>query len=218
VTRILAIADEKTRSLTVAKIRDIAPDVVVSCGDLPFKYVEYVADAANKPFLYVPGNHDPELKRDPQTRFRDPRFEQDWDDEVGPQGGCNLDGNIIEEGGLTFAGLGGSIRYRPGANKYTERQMEWRVRRLEAKRQLRRLRGRRKIDVFVAHSPPRNLGDMPDTAHRGFASFIGLLERLEPQVMLHGHIHPHGFQKPDRTHRATTLINVVPYRVVEVQP
>ena len=217
-TRILAIADEKTQALSVAKIREIAPDLVVSCGDLPFKYIEYVADAANKPFLYVPGNHDPELKRDPSTRFRDPRFHQDWEDEIGPQGGYNLDGNIIEEGGLTFAGLGGSIRYRPGANQYTERQMDWRVRRLELKWRLRKLTGRGRIDVVVTHSPPRDLGDMPDNAHRGFASFHGLINRLQPQIMLHGHIHPHGFEKPDRQLGESRIMNVVPYKVLEVTP
>ncbi len=217
-TRILAIADETTQALSVAKIKEIAPDLVVSCGDLPFSYLEYVADAANRPFLYVPGNHDPELKRDPSTRFGDPRFQHDWEDEIGPQGGYNLDGKILEEAGLTFAGLGGSIRYRPGANQYTERQMEWRARRLEARWRLRRLRRRGTIDVLVTHSPPRDLGDMPDAAHRGFASFHRLVNQLKPQFMLHGHIHPHGFEKPDRHLGDSTIVNVVPYAVIEVTP
>jgi Icc-related predicted phosphoesterase len=218
VTRILAIADETTSALTVRKIKDLAPDLVVSCGDLPYSYVEYVASAANKPFVYVPGNHDPSLKPDAYVLGTAMRFREDWDRTPGPVGGTSLDGEIIEESGLTLAGLGGSIRYRPGDNQYTEREMRFRVARLEAKWWLRRLRGRGTIDVLVTHSPPRDLGDMPDPAHRGFTSFRGLLERMQPQVMLHGHVHPHGFAKPDRVHRDCLIINVVPYRVVEVSP
>jgi predicted phosphodiesterase len=218
VTRILAIADETTPALSVRKIRELAPDLVVSCGDLPFSYVEYVASAANKPFVYVPGNHDPSLKRDPLFLTTAMQFREDWADAPGPTGGTNLDVEILEECGVTLAGLGGSIRYRPGDNQYTEREMRFRVARLEAKWRLRRLRGKRHIDVLVTHSPPRDLGDMPDTAHRGFASFRGLLERMRPQVMLHGHIHPHGFEKPDRVHADSKIINVVPYRVIEVSP
>jgi Icc-related predicted phosphoesterase len=94
--------------------------------------------------------------------------------------------------------------------------MRFRVARLEAKWWMRRLRGKHGIDVLVTHSPPRDLGDMPDAAHRGFAAFRGLIERMQPQVMLHGHIHPHGFAKPDRVHAASKIINVVPYRIIEV--
>jgi len=59
---------------------------------------------------------------------------------------------------------------------------------------------------------------MNDSAHRGFRSYHSLVNVLRPQVMIHGHIHPHGFQKPDRTLGETKIINVVPYRVIEVTP
>lgn len=217
VTRILAIADETTPALSVAKIRELAPDLVVSCGDLPFSYVEYVASAANKPFVYVPGNHDPSLKPAAEYRLSPMRFMTD-DDEPGPTGGRNLDDQIVEECGVTLAGLGGSINYHDGPNQYTELEMRWRVARLEAKSWIRRLRRKPPVDVLVTHSPPRDLGDMPDPAHRGFASFHGLVERMRPKVMIHGHIHPHGFDKPDRVLGDSQIINVVPYRLIEVSP
>lgn len=216
VTRILAIADETSSALSVRRIREIAPDLVVSCGDLPFSYLDYVASAANKPLVYVPGNHDPSLKPDPHVIGTAMRFRDDWNQQRGPVGGTNLDGQIVEDGGLTLAGLGGSIRYRPGDNQYSEGQMRLRVALLEAKWWLRRVRGSGRVDVLVTHSPPRDLGDMPDAAHRGFSSFRGLIERMQPQIVLHGHVHPHGFDKPDRVHASSKIINVVPYRVVEV--
>ena len=216
--RILAIADETAPSLTPGAIKDLAADVVVSCGDLEFSYVEYVASAANTPLLYVPGNHDPALKRDPVSPIRAMSFEQEWEAKVGPMGGRSLDGRIIEERGVTFAGLGGSIRYRPGANQYSERQMRVRVARIEGRWRWRRLRGKGRVDVLVTHSPPAGVGDMADAAHRGFDSFHHLVDRLRPAVMLHGHIHPHGFDKPDRTIGDTRVINVVPFRMIEVKP
>ena len=76
--------------------------------------------------------------------------------------------------------------------------------------------GRKKIDVFLAHSPPMGIGDESDGPHRGFACFIPLLESLQPALMLHGHIHPHGFEKPDRTLGTTRIVNVIPHKVLEL--
>ena len=61
------IADEIDRRLTVARMREMEVDLIISCGDLPFEYLEFVMGAVNKPLYFVPGNHDPEVtkKRDP---------------------------------------------------------------------------------------------------------------------------------------------------------
>ena len=37
-------------------------DLVLGCGDLPIYYLEFVADALDKPVLYVRGNHDTEAE------------------------------------------------------------------------------------------------------------------------------------------------------------
>ena len=54
--------------------------------------------------------------------------------------------------------------------------------------------------------------------HRGFASFVWLVEVLRPRLLLHGHVHPHGFVKPDRQLGETRIVNVVPHKVLEVEP
>ena len=130
----------------------------------------------------------------------------------------NLDGTIEEWKGVTFAGLGGSIRYRPGPNQYSEREMWLRTLRLRARARTRQIFGKAGVDVLVTHSPPRRHGDLEDLAHRGFECFEPLIERLEPEVVLHGHVHPHGFEKPDRTIGNSRLVNVIPYKVIEVDP
>lgn len=81
---------------------------------------------------------------------------------------------------------------------------------------MREIIGRGSVDVLVTHSPPRGHGDLEDLAHRGFECFESLVERLEPELVLHGHVHPHGFEKPDRTIGTSRLVNVIPYKVIEV--
>ena len=58
--RILAISDtelpELGSRLTADRLADI--DLVISCGDLPARYLTAIADIANKPVAFVPGNHD----------------------------------------------------------------------------------------------------------------------------------------------------------------
>lgn len=207
------MADEVDETLYERqKLNRAAPDVVVSCGDLPFDYLEYLVTMLNVPLLYVPGNHDPALARRPERDRSlalgsidlglEPR------DPPGPRGCTNVDGRVELARELRVGGLGGSIRYRQGPNQYTQRQMHRRARRLA-----RRGRG---LDVLVTHAPPLDLGDEEDPAHRGFAAFHWLAGRLRPKVLVHGHIHPYGRQRPDRRLEETLVVNAVPSRIVEV--
>ena len=217
-TRILAIADEVSEALYGGSLSDLKPELVVSCGDLPFEYLEYIVTMLSVPLLYVPGNHDPDL------RARQEPVSPLWPvlsglrESPGPAGCTNVDGRIVDVAGLRIAGLGGSARYSGGPNQYTESQMRRRTARLRRRAALRRLRDRRGIDVLVSHAPPLGIGDDDDPAHRGFASFLGLIERLHPKLLLHGHIHPYGRTLPDRTLDGTRIANAIPYRLLEVEP
>ncbi|HSG80294.1 MAG TPA: metallophosphoesterase [Acidimicrobiia bacterium] len=227
--RILAISDEIDRSLSVERLREIAPDIVVSCGDLPAGYLERIADATNRRVLFVPGNHDPDLtpvkdryarsaaSGDSGVSVGVPSFESLWEpDDRLPAGGENLDLVVAETKGLRIAGVGGSIRYRPGPNQYTDREMAKRVRRLVRRARRGRRGAGRLVDIVIAHSPPRDVGDGPDDPHRGFSAFHDLVASLRPRYLLHGHVHPHGFDKPDRAMGDTTVVNVIPHRVLEI--
>ena len=218
--RILAIADETDRALTAQRLREMNPDLVISCGDLGHDYIDFVASAANASLVYVPGNHDavPTPRRPaPVTGLL--HFEDIWgsggssEEGITEASGICADGQIVTIKGLTIAGLGGSIRYREGPNHYTERQMAARARRLRRQVKLRRT----PVDILITHSPPKGMGDESDGPHQGFASFIPLLEALQPRLMLHGHIQPHGFVKPDRQLGDTRIINVIPHKVLEVE-
>lgn len=211
--RILAIADEVDQRLYGEALQRLRPDVVVSCGDLPFEYLENIVTRAAVPLIYVPGNHDPQVGRAPQPGAEWPLLASPLDDLPGPRGCDNADGRLIHAAGLNIAGLGGSLRYKQGPNQYTQREMRWRALQLEARV---RLRWWRRLDAIVAHAPPLGVGDGEDMVHHGFAAFHRLVLQLKPRVLLHGHVHPVHRRAADRMLGQTLIVNAIPYRLLEV--
>jgi uncharacterized protein len=210
--RVLVIADEEAPDLHHQALRAMAPDLVLSAGDLPWHYVEYVASSVDASVVFVPGNHDPLIER---VRLgRNGTYTADGlpCDGPRPHGAVNADGRVVEAAGLRIAGLGGCVRYKPGPHQYTQRQYVRRARRL-----LRHARAIGAVDVVLSHAPPLGLGDGDDKPHEGIAALHQVLERLEPSWHLHGHIHPYGQHMPDRWVGPTRIRNVVPWRVVDVE-
>ena len=206
--RLLAVADEVADALWGSALDELRPDVIVGCGDLPFEYLENLVSRTDKPLLYVPGNHDPDLRAD------------DWMHAVpplamppGPPGCINVDGRVEDAAGLRIAGLGGSVRYRPGPNQYTQRQMEMRSLRLEIRARL----GRRPIDVLITHSPPAGHGDSEDPPHRGFVALERLARRLSPRYLIHGHVNQYGPLRPTPQIGRTVIVNAIPFRLLEIE-
>jgi Icc-related predicted phosphoesterase len=81
----------------------------------------------------------------------------------------------------------------------------------------RRLRYGYGVDVMVTHAPPRDIHDMPDRAHRGFASLRTMLRLYRPRYMLHGHVDTWDRRRPTRTQFAgTDIININPSKVLSI--
>ena len=185
--KILALADEPCRALWDydPKERLAGVDLILSCGDLPVAYLEYLANFTAVPILYVHGNHDSE-RQEP--------------------GGCIcVDDRVYVYNGLRIVGLGGCIRYNlQESYQYTEREMQHRIARLRWP--LRRAGG---FDLLLAHSPALGLNDGTDPAHRGFACFNTLLDSYSPAWFIHGHVHLRYDCRLPRvcTRGATTVIN-----------
>ena len=165
------------------------------------------------PLLYVPGNHDPNV-RPLDTTFvaLDHRIPI-----PGPEGCDNVDGRILEVQGLRVAGLGGSLRYKDGPNQYTQAQMRWRALNLELRTRLRRVPpGHRKVDLLITHAPPFGVAPAEDAAHVGFVALHRIIQRLHPVLLVHGHIHPYGKTQPERRVDDTRVINAIPSRLIEL--
>jgi uncharacterized protein len=216
--RVLAVADEVSEALWRPQVAALAPDLVLSAGDLPWDYLEFLASTLDRPVVFVPGNHDPavsaaRLHRSGQFLHAGMPCEPPR-----PAGCLNADGTVLDVGGLRIAGLGGCVRYRPGPNQYTQHEYRRRAGRLL--RRVRRLQRRAPatVDVLLTHAPPRGLGDGSDRPHVGIDALHPVLARLHPSWHLHGHIHPYGHPRPDRVVGGTTLRNVIPYRMIEITP
>jgi uncharacterized protein len=211
--RVLVIADEEAPDLHYLALRSLAPDLVLSAGDLPWHYLEYVASSVDAPVVFVPGNHDPELERARRRRNGSYTAAGIPCDSPRPHGATNADVRVVTAAGLRIAGLGGCVRYRLGPHQYTQRQYDARAHRL-----LRRAGRRPQVDVLLTHAPPLGLGDGTDKPHEGIAALHRVLGRLRPSWHLHGHVHPYGLPTPDRHVGPTTIRNVIPWRLIDIEP
>ena len=65
--RILAVADIESKALwdyfDAKKLSDV--DLIISCGDLNARYLEFLVTMAHCPVIYVHGNHDDRYMNDP---------------------------------------------------------------------------------------------------------------------------------------------------------
>lgn len=208
---ILAVSDEVDQRIYSSSVKERMGDVafVVSCGDVPATYIEFLCDALNRPVYYVLGNHAEELTRAGERGH--PRH---------PEGAIDLGGKIITDPGtgLILAGLPGSIRYSADEPvQFTEWQMRWKILKMAPKLLWNRFRRGRALDILVTHSPPRQVNDLDDPAHRGFIAMRRFLKWFRPAYQLHGHIHLYDRSKAFQTRFLDTeVINVYPYQRLDL--
>lgn len=170
-------------------------DMILSCGDLDAEYLSFLATFCHGPVLYVPGNHDTSYEKKP------------------PEGCICVDNDIFTYQGVRILGLGGSMRYKPGLYQYTERQMMFRTWKLWPK-----IQARHGFDILLTHSPALGLGDSEALPHRGFSSFLSLMDRYEPDFFVHGHVHLNYNPGTARIsqYKKTTVINAWERYVFEI--
>ena len=195
--KILTISDivvpELSERLDVRRFSDV--DLVLSCGDLPPEYLATIRERLDVPLFYVRGNHDIRYKSAP------------------PMGCQNIHCRRMNFKGTRIMGLEGSRWYNGGPIQYREhqmRQMIWRM--------LPGLWFKGGVDIVVAHAPPRHVNDAEDRCHRGFNSFVKLIERFKPRYFIHGHIHAHFSDPSQRIAQMgdTQVINTFAWHLLEV--
>ena len=76
------------------------------------------------------------------------------------------------------------MRYKQGLHQYTQREMNWRIRKL-----FFRIRRKKGFDILLAHSPAYHINDGEDLPHTGFKGFRYLMEKYAPRYFIHGHMH-----------------------------
>ncbi len=195
--RILLLADEPDVRLWDHLDKRLLEglDLVISCGDLPGEYLSFLTCFTNAPILYVHGNHDARYESKP------------------PEGCICIEDRVVLCKGLRIVGLGGSMRYKPGPHQYTDKEMQKRAKKL--RHALRRSKG---FDILVAHSPMKGVGDSGDLAHRGFQTFVDMVEKYRPRWFVHGHVHQsYDFRfKRERDYQDTRIINAYVSHIIEI--
>ena len=186
--KILTLADVESKGLWEHLDRDYlrSIDLILAAGDLKPDYLEYLGMYSRADILHVFGNHD---------RTNGKRS---------PEGCICVEDMIYNYRGVRVLGLGGSIRYKPGPDQYTEQEMMRRIRRLRW--QVKKNGG---FDILLTHAPARGLGDAEDPTHIGFECLRKLLDDYQPKYMVHGHVHMNYGINRERIHSygATTIIN-----------
>lgn len=207
--RVLVVSDEIVPWMYSASITDRVGDVdlVLSCGDLPIYYLEYIASALNRPCAYVRGNHD-------QYEIGASGVIKSW-----PEGWMPLDMHRCHAAGLAIGGLDGCLRYKPNVpHQYSQSEQWLRALVLAARCLVGRLTRGRGLDILVTHAPPYGIHNGPDHAHTGFHAYNWLIRWLRPRYLLHGHQHRNYAPLMDGETEVdgTTVMNAHPYRILEV--
>ena len=201
--KILAVSDQVVERLyTLSSSGHFhSVELILGCGDMPYEYLEYLVTVLNVKMFYVPGNHDP--------RHEESRAE----------GGTNLDLKVVRHNKFLIGGFGGSIRYRPdGINQYTQSEAYLRAYRLLPYLFLNRMQYGRALDILISHSPPFGIHDDKDSAHEGLKALNWLIRIARPRYLFHGHMHVYkrNLELTETTIGLTKIINVYPYKAMEV--
>jgi Icc-related predicted phosphoesterase len=176
---ILSVSDQESALIYSPAIKERFKhiDIIISCGDLPYYYLEYIISSLNKPLYYVRGNHSNQVEYGSGAERTEP-----W-------GAIDLHRRICREPGLLISGVEGCLRYNSGPQQYTQAQMWRHVWRLLPGLWSNRLRYGRYLDVFVTHAPPWKVHDQEDKPHQGIKAFNWLIRVFRPALHFHGHIH-----------------------------
>ena len=142
---IVALTDEINPVLHSLNMKERHGDaeLIVSCGDLPAEYLEFVVSMLDVPLVNIPGNH--------------------VCDDYEVQGGIDLDGRVTSIHELHISGTGGSRRYRSsGRHQYSESEMMLKVTNLMLRLSPRRSLKGKACDILITHSPPYGIHDAKD--------------------------------------------------------
>ena len=262
--KILLISDseqkelwERWNSKQSEKLSDVG--LILSAGDLNPGYLEFLVTMLNVPLLYVRGNHDScydekppegcldidgrvqyvECRKDGSCRiiYDEPSLlKRIWNRLTGKKrrDADSTDGSRM----IKIAGLGGSMRYRPGPDMYTEKEMAKRVVRLMFKIKSSQAFDKRSmmcslkdsagpgtkhevgdmLDILLTHSPSRGHGDMEDMPHTGYRCFNDFINEIRPGYHCYGHIHmDYGRFDRESVHPSgTKLINASGMYILEL--
>jgi calcineurin-like phosphoesterase family protein len=191
-------------------------DLVLSAGDLPLDYLEYIVSTLNTPLYFVFGNHNLE-------HFRYYRYHEKSggvDSVKGRNIGATYVGFHVRktEDGLLIAGLGGSMLYNHSPSQYSNFRMTLEILKITPRLLWNRLVHGRFLDILLTHAPPEGIHDKTDLCHQGFRPFLRFMRVFKPRYLVHGHIHLYDMADVRKSqYYDTTVINAYGHYVIEME-
>lgn len=194
--KILAISDEEIlEKYPMDQLKKMFSDIelIVSCGDVSNKYLDYLFTILNRDLVYVNGNHT--YSKDHDISF------------------CkNLDGgNVCNIKGIKIVGYDGSHIYSRGSHQYSEKDVFFMVMKSFVRARFS------KVDLIISHSPVGGINEGFDPIHKGFYSYKKAIEYMKPKYWLHGHVHlKNHHEKKEAYLEGTKIINVFGYKIIDL--
>jgi len=188
--KILCVSDQIDPLIYTNSIKQRFTDVdlVLSAGDLPLDYLDFIISTLNKPLFFIMGNHHTDESED------------------NSHGATYIDLKVKREAGLIVAGLGGSMRYNRGENQFSDFQMNCRILKLLPVLVFNRVFRGRFLDILLTHASPRGIHDKEDKCHKGFKCFLWFIKVFKPRYLVHGHIHLYDLSEVRTTKYCDTMV------------
>lgn len=221
--KILCVADHVDPLVysTQVKQRFADVDMVLSAGDLPLNYYDFIVSSLNKPLLFVFGNHNLrgmdryQKSRDSFDDLKEPKSGLSYDAYVGAR---YVDRRVVREKGLLVGGLGGSLQYNSAENQFSDLAMYARAILMVPRLLFNRLVYGRYIDILLTHAPPLGVNDRPDRCHTGFKAFLWFLRVFRPRYLVHGHVHLYDTtERREQAYAGSRVVNAYDHCLIEIE-
>ena len=231
--KILCLSDYVDPLIYTPNVKEAFPDIdlVLCAGDLPMDYIDFIVTVLNKPTYFVFGNHNlkelryyevtPDHLRMGTKPFPQPEKAAHGAAYIGFKAEVNknlsyIDPKTGKKTPLLIAGLSGSSKYNNGACQYTDREMKRKLKKLSFRLFLNKLLYGRYLDILLTHATPRHIHDHEDPCHIGFECFNWFLQKYQPSLMVHGHIHLYDMREErSGTYYKTKIVNAYAHCIIE---
>ena len=198
--KILCVSDQIDPLIYTDTIKQSYMDVdfILSAGDLPMEYLDYIANTLERPLFFVYGNH------------------HAGDHSGHKNGGVYIDGKVHYKDGLIIAGLDGAVRHGKGENQFTGFEMSVRILKLLPALVFSRIFRGRFSDILLTHAPPLGIHDKEGNCQLGFKCFLWFMRAFKPRYLVHGHTHIYDPSEPRETkYHKTLVINVYGHYLID---
>ena len=214
--KILCVSDQIDPLIYTNSIKQRFADVdlILSAGDLPMDYLDFIISTLNKPLLFVFGNHHTGDML--YYKSENSVYDSGMTNEFHYSGATYADAKVLCEEGLIIAGLGGSMRYNRGDNQFTDFQMKMKMLKLIPGLLFNRVFRGRYLDILLTHASPLGIHDRQDKCHWGFKCFLWFMRVFKPRYLIHGHIHLYDLcEVRTSKYRDTLVINAYSHCLID---